>query len=230
MEPTPATDGTARLVALGRDREVARRYAVAPSEPPIPTRVPGGAVDTQEQLEVILPSLVGIARTITPDQMANPSPCARFDVRGVMNHMIGGARFFAAQLRGEPVPAPPSPDTDLTGDDPVGTFAAAMEELLAATRAPGAYERTVVAPFGEVPGAVVAQFLTLDGMVHAYDLATATGQPYAPPDELVAAVLAFAEQAIAPEMRDGDTFAAAVTPPADASGLQRLVAFTGRAR
>jgi hypothetical protein len=34
---------------------------------------------------------------------------------------------------------------------------------------------------------------------------------------------------IAPEARDGDTFAAEVTPPADASPIQRLVAFTGRA-
>lgn len=186
-------------------------------------------MDTQEQLEVILPSLVDIAAHITPDQMGNPSPCADFDVRGVCNHMIGGARFFAAQLRGEPAPEPPAPGTDLAGDDPATTFAAAMDELLAATRTPGAYERTVVAPFGAVPGAVVARFLTLDGMVHAYDLATATGQVYAPPEELVAEVLAFAEQAIAPEMRDGDTFAAATTPPPDASTLVRLVAFTGRA-
>jgi uncharacterized protein (TIGR03086 family) len=186
-------------------------------------------VDTQEQLEAILPSLADIARHITPDQMGNPSPCAAFDVRGVMSHMIGGAGFFAAQFRGEPVPTPPAPGTDLTGDDPAATFVAAMDDLLAATRAPGAYERTVVAPFGEVPGAMVARFLTLDGMVHAYDLATATGQSYSPPDDLVAEVLAFAEQAIAPEMRDGDTFAAAVTAPADASTLEQLVAFTGRA-
>jgi uncharacterized protein (TIGR03086 family) len=186
-------------------------------------------VDTHEQLDAILPGLVDLARTITPDQMGNPSPCADFDVRGVMNHMIGGAGFFAAQFRGEPAPEPPPPGTDLTGDDPVGTFVAAMDELLAATRVPGAFERTVVAPFGEVPGVVVAQFLTLDGMVHAYDLATATGQDYSPPEDLVAEVLAFAEQAIAPGMRDGDTFADAVIPPVDASNLDRLVAFTGRA-
>lgn len=225
MEPTPATDETARLVALGRDREAARRHAVAPTEPV--TR-PGGPVDTNEQLDAILPSIIEIARGITPDQMGNPSPCAAFDVRGVCNHMIGGARFFAAQLRGEAPPAPPDPGADLGGDDPIATFVAAMEELLAATKAPGAFERTVVSPFGEVPGAVVARFLTLDGMVHAYDLATATGQTYAPSEELAAEVLAFARQAIAPEMRDGDTFAAAVTPPAGASSLVQLVAFTGR--
>jgi uncharacterized protein (TIGR03086 family) len=225
VEHTPGTDETARLVALGRDREAARRHSASST----PVTRSGGPVDTNEQLEVILPSLVDIARHVTPDQMANPSPCEHFDVRGVLNHMIGGARFFAAQFRGDPAPEPPAPGTDLAGDDPVATFVDAMDELLAATRVPGAYERTVVAPFGEVPGAVVAQFLTLDGMVHAWDLATATGQTYAPSEELAAEVLTFAKQAIAPEMRDGDTFAAEVTPPAGSSSLVQLVAFTGRA-
>jgi uncharacterized protein (TIGR03086 family) len=185
-------------------------------------------VDTQDQLDIILPELVELARNVKPDQMGNPSPCKDFDVRGVFNHMIGGARFFAAQFRGDPVPQPPAPGVDLAGDDPAGTFTAAMEELLAATKTPGADERILVTPFGEAPGAVVAKFLTLDGMVHAYDIAASTGQTYAPPEHLTSEVLAFAHQAIAPEMRDGDTFAAEVTPPPDASGLERLVAFTGR--
>lgn len=185
-------------------------------------------MDTNEQLDVIVPSLVEIARNVRPDQLGNPTPCRDFDVRGVLGHMIGGARFFAVQFRGEPAPEPPAPGDDPGGDDPVETFVAAMDELLAATKTPGAYERTVISPFGEVPGAAIARFLTLDGMVHAYDLASATGQTYAPSEELAAEVLAFAQQGIAPQMRDGDTFAEPVTPPADASNLIRLVAFTGR--
>ena len=37
-------------------------------------------------------------------------------------------------------------------------------------------------PFGEVPGAVFARFVVFDGLVHGWDLATATGQTYAPAD------------------------------------------------
>jgi hypothetical protein len=40
--------------------------------------------------------------------------------------------------------------------------------------------------------------------------------------------MASAQMIIAPPARDGDTFADEVTPPADATELQRLVAFTGR--
>jgi uncharacterized protein (TIGR03086 family) len=226
MTHRTAPDVTARLVALGRDREAAGRHA-APASDATPIR--RGTMDTTEQLEAILPDLRAIAGTITPDQLDDPTPCARFDVRGVMNHMIGGARFFAAQFRGDPVPAPPEPGVDLAGDDPVAAFTTAIDELADAVRTPGALDRTVVAPFGEVPGEAVARFLTVDGMVHAYDLAWATGQDYSPPEALAAEVLATAQQAIAPPMRDGDTFADAVTVPADASALTRLVAFTGRA-
>jgi hypothetical protein len=39
---------------------------------------------------------------------------------------------------------------------------------------------------------------------------------------------AYARQVLAPEMRDGDTFAAETEAPTDASPLERLVAFSGR--
>ena len=64
--------------------------------------------------------------------------------------------------------------------------------------------------------------------MHGWDLATATGQHYDPPSEVVAEVDTFARQAIGEDLRDGETFAVATEPPADASQLLRLVAFTGR--
>jgi uncharacterized protein (TIGR03086 family) len=103
-----------------------------------------------------------------------------------------------------------------------------MADLLDAMHSPGAGERIIAAPMGEVPGAAFARFVAFDGLVHGWDLATATGQAYAPADDLVEEVAAFAHQALAPEMRDGDVFAAETETPADASPLERLVAFSGR--
>jgi uncharacterized protein (TIGR03086 family) len=68
----------------------------------------------------------------------------------------------------------------------------------------------------------------MDGLVHGWDIATATGQPYDPPADVVSEVDAFARQAISADLRDGDTFATAVEAPAGASPLVQLVAFTGR--
>ena len=103
-----------------------------------------------------------------------------------------------------------------------------MVDLLDAVHSEGAAERTIAAPFGEVPGAVFARFVAFDGLVHGWDLATATNQPYAPDEELVREIDVFARQALAPAMRDGDTFAAETAAPAGAGALEKLVAFSGR--
>ena len=166
-------------------------------------------MDPLTQLEQLGPHLGGVVAGITPDQLDNPTPCDDFTVRGVLEHMIGGATAFAAAYRGE---APKDPDLS----DPLGGFGPVLGDLVAAITAPGALDQTVAAPFGEVPGETFARFVVLDGLVHGWDMATATGQPYDPPDELVAAADAFAHQALDP-LRDGQTFA-----DADRAGRRRL--------
>lgn len=185
-------------------------------------------MDSIEQLDMILAALNDVARNVRPDQMPNTTPCAAFTVQDVFNHMIGGASFFAAQFRGQIPPDAPTDGADLSGDDTVATFTATMDALADAAKQPGALERTIVSPFGEVPGEVAAHFLALDGMVHTWDLATATGQTYDPPEPVVVEVLAFAHHAITPGMRGG-AFGVEVPVPAGATPLQQLVAFTGRA-
>lgn len=174
------------------------------------------------QLDQIIPLLKGLSGSLDEQQLRSSTPCAAFDVRQVLEHMIGGGTAFAAAFRGEEPAGGPMPDDVLTA------FPKAMDELLDAVKSPGALDRTINAPFGEVPGETFARFVALDGLVHGWDIATATGQPYAPPSEVVAAVDAFARAAIGDEMRDGDTFAPATEPPAGASAVERLAAFTGR--
>jgi len=185
-------------------------------------------MDTQQQLEAVLPALLDVVGNITPEQLDQPTPCAQFTVRGVVGHMIGGAGFFASQLRGDGVPTPPPEGVDLGGDDPVVTFRAAMDALGAAAAAPGASTRVIVTPFGEMTGDQALRYLALDGTVHTWDLARATGQSFTPSDELVAEVLSTARQTITPDARDGDTFAEPTAVPAGASSLEQLIAFTGR--
>jgi uncharacterized protein (TIGR03086 family) len=179
-----------------------------------------------EQLDELEPLLGQVASGIAPDDLDAPTPCASFTVRGVLGHMIGGATQFAAEFRGDPAPAIVG-DLD-QGADVVARAGSSLGGLMGAIRSPGALERTITTPFGEMPGDAFARFLVLDGLVHGWDIATATGQAYEPSDALVAEADAFARQAIAPTMRDGDTFAAATEPPAGATPIERLAAFTGR--
>ena len=184
-------------------------------------------MDGVQQLEHILPLLDAVVDGIRPDQLDSQTPCKNFTVSGVMEHMIGGATAFVPAFTGSAAPAeaPPSDDTW----SPHQRFHRAMADLLAAVRTPGAQDRTIAAPFGEVPGHIFARFVAFDGLVHGWDLATAAGLPYDPPAEIVREVDAFARQAVTPEMRDGDTFADATIAPPDASDLLRLLAFSGRA-
>lgn len=178
-------------------------------------------MDPRDQLDTILPLLNEMVASLDDAQLDAPTPCAAFAVRDVLGHMVGGATMFAAAFRGDTPEDPPERDV-------VSAFPQAMAALSAAVRSPGALDRTIHAPFGEVPGEVFARFVALDGLVHGWDIAIASGQPYDPPANVVAEVDAFARQAISQDMRDGDTFAAAVDPPAGTSQLVRLVAFTGR--
>jgi uncharacterized protein (TIGR03086 family) len=171
------------------------------------------------QLAQVMSLLSGVTENLKPEHLDKPTPCSEFTVRGVLEHMIGGGTAFAAAYRGE---TPPEPDFS----DPLENFSAAMGELSAAVSAPGALDKTVEAPFGEVPGDVFARFIALDGLVHGWDIAQATGQSYDPPKDLVDAVDAFARQSIDP-LR-GAAFGDAVEPSSGATPIECLAAYTGR--
>lgn len=173
-----------------------------------------------EQLDEVGSLLGKVVSNIAPDQLDNPTPCAKFAVRDVLDHMIGGATQFAAAFRNEMPGTPPA-------DNQLENFAPVLGDLVASINGDGALEQTVEAPFGPVPGEVFARFIALDGLVHGWDMATATGQSYEPSDQLVAEVTAFATGALDP-LRDGDTFANATEVGADASPIEKLVALTGR--
>jgi uncharacterized protein (TIGR03086 family) len=213
----------AELIALGRDREAAELAGVAAARRGAgrddDLTIRGGTMDALARLDELGPLLGGVVGNIRPDQLDNPTPCTEFTVRDVLEHMVGGATMFTAAFGG----TAPSVDPG----DPLGAFGPTLSALGAAMHEPGALDRTIDGPSGAVPGHEFAQFVVLDGLVHGWDLATATGQRYEPSDALVADAATFASGAIEP-MRDGRTFAPPTEPPASAAPIERLAAFTGR--
>jgi len=181
------------------------------------------------ELNYVLDSMEQLIANTRDDQLALPTPCGQWTVRDLVNHFVGGGHMFAALYRGESIPDMDGPVPDMLGSDPAAAAHAARADFDAAIAEPGAMERIVALPIGEVPAPVGLQLATFDVLVHCWDLATSTGQRFDPPDEIVAVADGFARQGLPPEARDGDTFAAIVTPPPGASPLARLAAFTGRA-
>jgi uncharacterized protein (TIGR03086 family) len=179
-----------------------------------------------EQLTQILPIVNDLVDRIEPDQLDDPTPCSQFTVRDVLDHMLGLGGAFAYAFRGQEAPTIEPPPRD--GRVPAAEFRKTMDGLLKAVRSPGAMQRTVTSPMGDMPGETFARLVAFDGLTHGWDLARATGQEYRIADTVVADVDQFARAAITDSMRDGDTFKAATTAPDGATRLERLVAFSGR--
>ncbi len=189
-------------------------------------------MEPSDQLAIVIPLLIEIVDDLDSDQLGLATPCAKFDVAGVLDHMMGVASAYAPAFLGHTsaeVAAEVSTPSTSAGQVPAADFRSALTQLLDSVSAPGAMERMVDAPFGRVPGSVFARFVAFDGLIHGWDLATAVGVPYQPPSELVVDVTDFINEALGEDMRDGDTFAAATPCPPGAGPLERLVAFSGRA-
>jgi uncharacterized protein (TIGR03086 family) len=176
-------------------------------------------------------STAEIVKSAPADRMNAPTPCTEWDVRALLNHVIG-TLWLAEGLLSDQQPRYPMapgglPPADLAGDDPVAAYAEAAAAALAAA-AGDALTRTHSTPLGEMPGPGLAGFTTLDILVHGWDLARATGQPADLDGRLAAHVLGFASQALAtPESRAGRI--GPILPAPDGSAVTgQLVAFLGR--
>jgi uncharacterized protein (TIGR03086 family) len=148
-------------------------------------------------------------------------------VAEVIGHMIETHRNFVAFLNG----GAPLPGPTVAGADFLAQYDEASTATVAAFRAPGALERTLRLPFGEVPGAVAAQMAATDTLVHGWDVARATGQPT---DLAPAESVELLENArrMLPDAARGPEGQAPFGPECaagpDATNADRLAAFTGR--
>jgi uncharacterized protein (TIGR03086 family) len=163
---------------------------------------------------------------VTADQLSAPTPCAGWDVAGLINHLVGTQGFFKAGMTGE---APADPGDPASGDF-VAAFATASSDALAVFQTEGILEKMHTMPFGEMPGSAVLGLAMNDTFQHAWDLAKATGQNTDLNPELASALLAQAQQSIPDAYRgpEGAPFGAQTECPEGASNADQLAAFLGR--
>ena len=155
-----------------------------------------------------------------------PTPCADTTVAALLDHIMGLAEGLRASARKEPTEAPVVSAEHL---DPRWRelLPPRLDALVAAWREPGAGEGTTTAGGIELPAAEVAA-VTLDELViHGWDLARATGQPYEPAPADVAAIQPFLE-AFGSEQGVPGLFGPAFPVPDDASPFDRALGLSGR--
>ena len=172
-----------------------------------------------------------IASTSDAD-LAKQTPCTQWNVGALIEHMTGVVNQFAAGFAGTPLSPPPAPGTSgPTNSDVAGTYRQAVDDLLKAVRAPGALDKTLKLPFGEMPGGQALGIVISDQSIHTWDLAKAMGKPYTMDEQIASSILTMMHQLMGanPGARgEGRGFAAEVPCPADAPVQDRLLAFSGR--
>lgn len=167
-------------------------------------------------------------RSVREGQWRGPTPCTDWDVRTLVNHVVGEDRWTAPLFAGETIAQVGDRfDGDLLGDDPLLACEQAVEEATKAVGEPGAILRIVNLSFGDTPAEEYVWQLFADHLIHAWDLARAIGADDRFDPELVAACSAwFAEQ------EEGYRAAGAVGPrpptPDGADPQTALLAAFGR--
>jgi uncharacterized protein (TIGR03086 family) len=131
-------------------------------------------------------------RQVRRDQWTLPTPCSDWDVRALVNHVVGEALWTPPILAGRTVAEVGDAfDGDLLGDDPVSVWDRAMTEAAGAADADDVATTTVHLSFGDFPATEYLQQLTADYLVHAWDLAVAIGAEDRLDPDLVATTAAW---------------------------------------
>ena len=113
-------------------------------------------------------------RRVRRDDWQRPTPCSEWDVRALVNHVIGGNRRYTMLLRGASAESVNRTRTDdHLGVDPVAAFTTTARELAAVFGEDGALTRIGHHPIGDRTGAELLAMRVLDVTVHAWDLARA---------------------------------------------------------
>lgn len=187
------------------------------------------ATNPIDQLRTVTAAVIALVENASPDELLHDSPCAGWSGRDVLNHMVGSADLFSGPARGEEVPFPNwSAMPDWLGADPAHSYRAAAARALEAYTAPRVLDANVVMPWGEMPAAMALNMLIADHVTHAWDLEQTTGIPMNIDDAIIEDALAISIAGVTQAFRDAGFYGPEITPPAGASAVQRLAAFTGR--
>jgi len=167
-------------------------------------------------------------RLVGPDDWSRPTPCSEWDVRALVNHVVGANVRYQLLLKGastEEVEA--TRNVDHLGDDALASFGATADGVVAGFAEDGALERITQHAVGPRSGRELLSMRVLDAAIHGWDLARAIGAEETLDDDVVAFLLAY----IATLDLDGQRRAFASPDgdvPADASPQDQLLHRLGR--
>ncbi len=161
-------------------------------------------------------------QAVDPEQWTLQSPCERWKARDIVAHVVEGHRGVIAGVRG-------GESSPLGADeDPKQAWEAASRAIDEIAGDPESAGKEMDGPTGKMPaGEIIDRFVTMDVLVHTWDLARTVGAD----EQLDEASVRRAYDTLKPmdEMiRMPNVFAAKIEPPADADLQTEFLYFLGR--
>jgi uncharacterized protein (TIGR03086 family) len=170
-----------------------------------------------------------IVAAVEPGQLGNPTPCAEYDVRALLSHMVGGLNRVAIAGEGGDALARPARADDVPDDGWLAAYRTAAARAAAAWTDDAKLDVLVELPWGKIPGRFAIAGYIQEILTHGWDLAQATGQPAERDPELAAWALAGAKRILPPEGRGADVpFGPVVEVSPDAGPYAQLAGWLGR--
>lgn len=165
-----------------------------------------------------------VAAGVTPQQLTAPTPCAEYDTRALVNHLVAYTGIgMELRARREPLPDDLA-DRDFTASPEwAADYARQLDRSVAAWADPAVWQGEI----NSMPAEATAGMLFLELCLHGWDLARATGQQYAVADATAGLMLAQVGE-VAQMYRDYKGFADAFEPPNGAGPVETAVALSGR--
>lgn len=193
---------------------------------------PVGGPDAITALERAYEKVAGYVAGADTDRLSAATPCTRWDVRALLNHLLAAAREFTLVNLGQSA-GPNALDLlsgthDFVKGDPAGALTATAKENVDSWRRPGALDGERTYSFGTFP-AFAALLINLDEVVvHAWDLAKATGQDPGIEPEVAEILYSFHRASSLDDARAAGYFGPEILVPDTAPAAERLLGLLGR--
>jgi uncharacterized protein (TIGR03086 family) len=166
-----------------------------------------------------------VVAAVDTSQLTLPTPCAQWDVRATLDHLIGATWMFTLvnqdQVVGEDAGG-------IGGGDPLVALTDAAEANIGSWRAPGAFDGDRTYPFGTFPAEAAAMMNLSEAVLHTWDIATAVGADATIDPAVAEMVYSFYRPMSLEPYRAHGAFGAEIPVDSDAPPADRLLALLGR--
>jgi uncharacterized protein (TIGR03086 family) len=181
---------------------------------------------TSLDLQPAASRMARLVEGVRDDALGRPTPCERYTVGDLLDHIAGFALAFRAAAEKHPLDGAAAGDAANLAPDWRGRIPRDVQALADAWRDPEAWTGMTGAGGVELPGEVAGVVALDELVIHGWDLAKATGQPAQYEGPELEAVHAMVQQFRAGGIEG--LFGPEVAVRDDAPLLERILGLAGR--